>query len=74
MTGLEVAIVVLGLVLLVLGIYMLARPEPSVARLVETGAFTDDRARQMIRRRAWGGVVMGAIALLVIAASRLLGT
>jgi hypothetical protein len=36
MTGLEVAIVVLG-------------------------------------RRAWGGVVMGAIALLVIAASRLFG-
>ena len=74
MTGLEVAIVVLGLVLLVLGIYMLARPEPSVARLVETGAFTDDRARRMIRRRAWGGVVMGVIALLVIAASRLFGT
>ena len=74
MTGLEIAILVLGLILLTLGIYMLVRPGASVARLVETGAFTKDTARRMIRRRAWGGVVMGGVGLLVIAASRLLGT
>jgi len=71
MTGLEVAIVVLGLILVVLGVYMLARPEPSIARLVENGAVTEEKARRMIRRRAWGGVVMGVAGLLVVAASRL---
>ena len=66
MSGLGIALIVLGLVNVALGTFFLARPDRSVDRLVATGEFSEERARTMIRRRGWGGLIIGGVVIAVV--------
>jgi hypothetical protein len=71
MTALEGAIALVSVLSAGLSSYLFIRPGPSVVRLVETGAFTEERARRVVHLRAWAGMaISGCLFLIVMVAQQ----